>query len=214
MTLRPAPRAATGLLKLFCSGPEYDSVLGDLTEQYQLGHGPWWYWKQVLGIVVFGNYRHAVQRPLVSTSRLPVGQAFALLVVLVSLVGALLSDIFWMMFIPPLAGGLIAAAIFWFGPDHAASTPLSAPAVVRIDSSKIPIGGGSGAGILIVILLGGLLHDLPQIRAIAIPGIVSGLLFGVALHLWRRSHVPVPRVATLGLTRNAMRDVEGPREEA
>src|SRR5688572_7888359 len=142
MTLRLAPPAATGLLKLFCSGPEYDSVIGDLTEQYQLGHSPWWYWKQVLAIVVFGNYRHAVQRPLVSNSRPPVGQAFALVVVIVSIVGALLSDVFWVMFIPPLIGGLIAVVIFLFGPDHAAPTPLHAPAVVRIDSSKIPIGGG------------------------------------------------------------------------
>lgn len=214
MRLRIAPPAATGLLRLFCSGSEYDSVIGDLTEQYQLGHSRWWYWKQVLAIVVFGNYRHALQRRLVSTSRPPVGPAFALVVVIVSLVGALLSDIFWMMFIPPLIGGLIAAAIFLVGPDRADPTPLRAPAIVRIDSSKIPIGGGIGAGILIVILLGGLLLDLPQIRALAIPGILSGLLFGVALHLWRRSHVPAPRVETIGLKRSVIRDVENTHKRA
>jgi hypothetical protein len=205
MTLRIAPPVATGLLKLFCRGSDYDAVIGDLTEQYQRGHSRWWYWKQVLAIVVFGNYRRAVQRPLVSAGRPPVGPAFALLVVLVSLAGALLSDVFWMMFIPPLVGGVIAAALYLFGSDHAAPTPLRAPDVARIDSSKIPIGGGIGAGILIAILLSGVLHDLPEVRAMAIPSILSGLIFGVVLRLWRRSHEPAPRVEALVLTRNVRR---------
>jgi hypothetical protein len=215
MTLRLAPPAATALLKLFCPGPDYDSVIGDLTEQYQLGHSPWWYWKQVLAIVVVGNYRRAVQRPLVSTSRPPVGQVFALLVVIVAVLSMLLSEIWWMIFLPAIIGGfVIAGVIVMRGCGHAEPTPLNAPGVARIDSSKIPIGGGIGAGILIVILLGGLLLDLPQMRALAIPGILSGLLFGVALHLWRRSHVPAPRVETLGLKRNAMRDVGNPHKRA
>ena len=57
MNRRPAPAAATWLLKLFCSSVEFEAVTGDLLEQYHLGRSRLWYVRQVLGIVVFGLYR-------------------------------------------------------------------------------------------------------------------------------------------------------------
>jgi len=78
MTLRPAPRIATRLLRFFCSTPEHEFVIGDLTEQYQDGHGALWYWRQVLNIVSSDLYRRALRRPLVRKYRIPTGQDYVL----------------------------------------------------------------------------------------------------------------------------------------
>jgi hypothetical protein len=59
---------------------------------------------------------------------------------------------------------------------------------VRIDSSKIPIRGGIGAGILIVILLSGVLVALPELRLVAAIAILAGIAFGGLLFLWRKHH--------------------------
>jgi hypothetical protein len=78
MTVRPVPRLATRFLKLFCSTPEHEFVIGDLTEQYQQGHGSIWYWRQVLNIASSEVYRRAMRRPLVRKHRIPTGQDFVL----------------------------------------------------------------------------------------------------------------------------------------
>jgi hypothetical protein len=83
--------------------------------------------------------------------------------------------------------------------QHAPVRPDSTP-LPRIDSSKIPISGGMGAGLLIAILLSGALHDLPLLRVLAIPGILTGLLFAGILRLWRKSHEPVCALVMLSLT--------------
>jgi hypothetical protein len=75
MNRRPAPAAATWLLRIFCSDPEYDSVIGDLLEQHQLGRSHFWYGRQVLGILVFGLYGKA--RGQGSTLFLLLGTVFA-----------------------------------------------------------------------------------------------------------------------------------------
>ena len=49
--MKREPSLATWLLKLFCSSVEYESVTGDLLEQYQTGRGDSWYYRQVLDIV-------------------------------------------------------------------------------------------------------------------------------------------------------------------
>jgi hypothetical protein len=59
---------------------------------------------------------------------------------------------------------------------------------VRIDSSKIPIRGGIGAGILIVVLLSGVLVALPELRLLAAMAILAGVVFGGLLFIWRRHH--------------------------
>lgn len=49
--MKPAPAIATWLLERTCSDAQYESVTGDLLEQYQLGRSRFWYWWQVLLIV-------------------------------------------------------------------------------------------------------------------------------------------------------------------
>lgn len=56
----------------------------------------------------------------------------------------------------------------------------------QITMSSIPIRGGVGAFVLIVILVAGVLADLPQLRGRFLGGVVLGLLFGMALIVWRR----------------------------
>jgi hypothetical protein len=69
MSLRTMPAAATWFLELFCSGPEHDSVIGDLFEEYHRGRGRSWYWRQVLVIVFFGLYRGTARRRLTRRNR-------------------------------------------------------------------------------------------------------------------------------------------------
>jgi hypothetical protein len=69
MSLRTMPAAATWFLGQFCSGPEHDSVIGDLFEEYHRGRGRSWYWRQVLVIVFFGLYRGTARRRLVRQNR-------------------------------------------------------------------------------------------------------------------------------------------------
>ena len=42
------PRIATWMLKHFGSGPDNDTLLGDLAEQYQRNGNAMWYWRQAL----------------------------------------------------------------------------------------------------------------------------------------------------------------------
>jgi hypothetical protein len=56
----------------------------------------------------------------------------------------------------------------------------------QITMSRIPIRGGIGAFVLIVILVAGVLAELPQLRVPFLGGVGLGLVFAVALILWRR----------------------------
>lgn len=56
----------------------------------------------------------------------------------------------------------------------------------QITMSRIPIRGGIGAFVLIVILVAAVLADLPQLRGPFLGGVGLGLVFAVALILWRR----------------------------
>jgi len=56
----------------------------------------------------------------------------------------------------------------------------------QINISRIPVGGGIGALAVVVILLGVLVGALPRLRWLAVYGIGTGLIFGIALILWRR----------------------------
>jgi hypothetical protein len=56
----------------------------------------------------------------------------------------------------------------------------------QITMSRIPIRGGVGALALIVILVSGVLAELPQLRWRFLGGMALGLVFAVALILWRR----------------------------
>jgi hypothetical protein len=69
--MRPAPAIATRLLERACSDEEHESVTGDLLEQYHLGRSRFWYWWQVLLIVLLRLYRNPPRRPRVPQVRLP-----------------------------------------------------------------------------------------------------------------------------------------------
>jgi hypothetical protein len=108
MSLRPVPPVATWFLELFCSGAEYDSVIGDLFEEYHRGRGRSWYWRQVLVIVFFGLYRKTARRRLVRQNRFSEKPRYARLL-LVSGFGVL------MMFDIPVAEAVavIILATIW-----------------------------------------------------------------------------------------------------
>jgi len=119
MRPRCEPAAAGWLLELFCSSAEHESVIGDLVEQYQLGRGRFWYWRQVLAIVFFGLYRKAARRSPVPSSRISPPRVFALILVVASLSAVLASDI------SGLGGLLGTLAIFAIGLMVGLGWPLS-----------------------------------------------------------------------------------------
>jgi hypothetical protein len=59
--LRPVPRVATWFLMEYGPKPEDESIIGDLTEQYQRRRERIWYWQQILAIV-FGGLLREVRR--------------------------------------------------------------------------------------------------------------------------------------------------------
>jgi hypothetical protein len=102
---------------------------------------------------------------------------------------ALLSPIAPVLLIPVVIGSWLASIRAWRSKEPGkAATPFTGPAIARIDSSRITISGGLGAGILIVMLLGSVMIELPELRLWATPGLLAGLVVAVALRLWRRWH--------------------------
>ena len=51
------PRFASWLLTRFASGPQSESMMGDLVEQYRSGRSAAWYWRQVVSAVLAGAGR-------------------------------------------------------------------------------------------------------------------------------------------------------------
>lgn len=196
MRLRPAPPAANWILKQLGSKPEHESMIGDLMEQYQQGRGRIWLWRQIIAIAFLKIYRRG--RVPVST-RVSTGQGVILMLLIVVFVAALLSDIWQLGLLAVLSGVSLGILKFVLGNGRAQQPQSNPISVARIDSSKIPIRGGLGAGLLILILLTGVLVDLPRLRLLAAPGILAGLVFGAILHLWRKRHAPEDRLQSLGL---------------
>jgi len=89
----PAPAAATWLLELYSSSAEHESVTGDLLEQYHLGRGSFWYWRQVLVIVVLRLYRGEARRPQIKKDWLPVRREFVPLLLVAAFMAVVLFDI-------------------------------------------------------------------------------------------------------------------------
>ena len=111
MRIQPAPAIATWLLKLFCSSIEDESLIGDLFEKYQQGHGRFWYWRQVIAIMVSRLGRNVRQLSL-SAAAMLIRHAVALLLVIAALSAVLLSDI-WMILLIGLFGGVVAGALIF-----------------------------------------------------------------------------------------------------
>ena len=190
MKARKPPILATWLLDL--SGRVDESVTGDLIEQYQQGRGRLWYWRQVIAIVLVRVYKNTASRPLISTHRLPMGVIVTAVFIILSLTVVLLSDIGPLLLTPVVIGCFIACLRYI---RTTQSPPVALPgaqadkqALVRIDSSKISIRGGLGAGILIVILLTAALHDVALLRVWALPGLLAGPLVALLLRVWAKHH--------------------------
>jgi hypothetical protein len=199
MNLRPAPRIPTWILTLLCAASDRDEVIGDLTEQYQRGRGAIWYWHQALFVVFTGLYRQA------AATRITVGAGVSLILTAAALWVILLTPIWRILLVPVLGGVLVGVVMSLMSrlrpaalPDLESST-FELPTLVRIDSSTIPVRGGIGAGILVAVLLGGVLADLPTLRLLALPGIFGGLLFAVVLRVWRRGEGSASSGTVLGL---------------
>jgi hypothetical protein len=147
MTFRPTPPAATWFLRLFCSKPENESVIGDLFEQYQFGRSRAWYWQQVLAIVFLQLYRN-VPGVLASQSVFLLQRLFPLLLVVVFLTAAVVSPFRTFAILGVVPGILAGILKFLWDRQQGASTNSGAIRVATIDRSKIPITGEIGAGTL------------------------------------------------------------------
>ena len=75
--MRKMPALATALLLRF--GPQDDSFVGDLAEEYSGGRSRSWYWRQVLAAIVLSSVRHINAHPLRTAMAVATGWATALL---------------------------------------------------------------------------------------------------------------------------------------
>jgi hypothetical protein len=55
MTRRKPPRLASWLLQRFAFGPQHESLIGDIVEQYEQGRSSMWYLRQTLATVFIGS---------------------------------------------------------------------------------------------------------------------------------------------------------------
>jgi hypothetical protein len=185
MTLKHPPRVATWLLKHFGSGPDKDAVLGDLAEEYSRKNSALWYWRQTMKAIPVSFLRE------VRGAGIPGARAAGIVLLTLAVAGALISDIdsFWKIGLVTILGGVFVGVFMYFRGDTPEESVGANPiGDVRIDSSKIPIRGGIGAGILMVILLSGVLVALPELRLLAAMAILAGIVFGGLLYLWRKHH--------------------------
>jgi hypothetical protein len=79
--MRTPPGWATGLLLRL--GPDDESFLGDLVEEYESGRSRAWYWRQVVAAVLLTCWRQAGSHPLRTLLGVASGWATLLLVFLV-----------------------------------------------------------------------------------------------------------------------------------
>ena len=185
MTSKHPPGIATWLLKHLGSGPNIDVVLGDLAEHYARKGNATWYWRQTMKAIPVSFFRE------IRGFRIPIVRTLGIGLLTLALIAALLSDIdpFWKIGLAAVLGGVfVGFVMFWRGSKQGEFTGSNPLADVRIDSSKIPIRGGLGAGLLIAVLLAGVLVELPQLRLLAAMAVLAGIAFGGVLFLWRRHH--------------------------
>jgi len=185
MTLKHPPGVATWLFKQFGSGPDKDAVLGDLAEQYAQKNSDMWYWRQTVKAIPISFFRE------IQGVRIPIARALGIGLLTLTVIVLLVSNIdpFWKIGLAAVLGGVFVGVLMFLRGGTQEVTVGSNPiGDVRIDSSKIPIRGGIGTGILIVILLSGVLVALPELRLVAAIAILAGIAFGGLLFLWRKHH--------------------------
>jgi len=187
MTLKHPPGAATWLLKHLGSGQDSDAILGDLAEQYSQKDSAIWYWRQTMKAIPI-SYVREIRR-----GQIPRLRALGISLMTIVLIVLLVSDIdsFWKIGLASALGGVfVGVMMFLRGDSHEVLAGPNPIGDVRIDSSKIPVRGGIGAGILIVVLLSGVLVALPELRLLAAMALLAGVAFGGLLFIWRRHHAP------------------------
>ena len=202
--MRREPAIAAWFLKLFCSGSEYDSVTGDLLEQYQAGRGNFWYCRQVLDIVCLALYSKVFRRPLVRKKRLPIGQGLGLVFLFGALSAAFLSVTagFLVILLAIAFGGV--CVFLWINAKGESVEPGSVEPVSAdashyhpgISMHHISVEGAVGLLFVIATVLIFAL-GIRAIREILLLTVPVGILGGGLLLYWHKSH-PV-RFQGLGL---------------
>ena len=191
MTVRRAPAAATWFLKLFCSKPEHEALIGDLAEQYQFGRGRFWYWKQVLAIVFLGLCRNT-RRSLASAPRNRIAQGSALTFFFALLAAALLSEISVLALVGILGGAGMGIFMFLRGETPGsirASRTKTDEATYHPGISMHHIPAEGAAGFLFVfatVFIFGV--GVPAIRAMLVFIAPAGILGAGVLFHWHKRH--------------------------
>lgn len=194
MRIRQAPAIATWFLKLFCSSSEDESLIGDLLEKYRQGHGRFWYWRQVAGIVCLRLGRHTRQL-LLSAASSATRNAFTLLLFIAAISAVLMSDI-WMILPIGVIGGIMAGGLIFLLSNRAdarwksgaqVTTDHPVPNHPGISMHHIPVEGAVGLlfvfGTVFVFLVG-----VPAIREIFFLTAPLGILaLGIRLY-WHKHH--------------------------
>ena len=194
MRLRRAPAVATWLARLFCSGPERESMMGDLLEQYQRGRGSFWYWRQVIAIGLLGLCG-GTRWLLVSAGRVSRRHGPVLIFVIGALSAVLVSALRELALIGILAGILTGSLKWWLGRRERAvsirsDTPKRGDVMTNhpgISMHHIPVEGAAGLlfaiGTILIFASG-----IPAVREILlITGPLGVLASGVLIH-WRKRH--------------------------
>lgn len=71
--MRSVPSIARWLLQHFGSSPNNDAIMGDLAEQYRLGHSRTWYWRQVLVAILSSLINEFRENKLLTVRALLIG---------------------------------------------------------------------------------------------------------------------------------------------
>ena len=69
------PRVAAWLFDRLASGPNRESLGGDLAEQYRRGRSSAWYWRQAIGSILAGTARDVSDHKLLALRAVTVGFA-------------------------------------------------------------------------------------------------------------------------------------------
>ena len=103
------PRLASWLLRRFAAGPQRESLIGDLDEQFARGRSSLWYWRQVATAILASRSRHH-RRPIISALSLVVGFLIT---------GAFSAPVFDFIFVPVKGVAAPGTAPVWVQPFDA-----------------------------------------------------------------------------------------------
>ena len=161
-------------------GPNRESLIGDLTEQYQRGRSTIWYWRQVLA-AIFGGAARGIR----GRKRLATG---SLVLTLFAVVGPVLGA--WVAVIA-MVGALVAMAIHaWYG-RHPSDLPMPSDPQRRspqINFSSTEVAGNIGGLIFVVGSVFIVVLGLPSVVWFLLAGTVAGCILAWGLIAWHTRH--------------------------